>query len=145
MPIKFGRRPLHISNHLWEVFEMKKVLVIGFSMLVSMLFASIAMAAEPAGGASAGLGSFFSYAVIAAGFGIGIAALGTGIGQGMAVKSSVEGIARNPEASGKITVTMLIGLAMIESLCIYALVVALIILYAYPMAKPIATALGFKI
>jgi F-type H+-transporting ATPase subunit c len=102
------------------------------------------MAAEPAGGA-AGLGSFFSYAVVAAGFGMGIAAFGTGIGQGLAVKSSVEGIARNPEASGKITVTMLIGLAMIESLAIYALVVALIILYAYPMAKPIATALGFKL
>jgi F-type H+-transporting ATPase subunit c len=125
---------------------MKKALVIGFSMLVSLLFASLAMAAEPgAAGAAAGLGSFFSYAVIAAGFGIGIAALGTGIGQGLAVKSSVEGIARNPEASGKITVTMLIGLAMIESLCIYALVVALIILYAYPMTKPIAAALGFKI
>ncbi len=126
---------------------MRKALVIGFSTLVSMLFASLAMAAEPAaaGGAALGLGGFFSHAVIAAGFGIGIAALGTGIGQGMAVKSSVEGIARNPEASGKITVTMLIGLAMIESLCIYALVVALIILYAYPMAKPIAAALGFKI
>lgn len=126
---------------------MKKVLVIGFTMLVSMLFASLAMAAGPAGGASASasLGGFFSYAVIAAGIGIGIAAFGTGIGQGLAVKSSVEGIARNPEASGKITVTMLIGLAMIESLCIYALVVALIILYAYPMTKPIAAALGFKI
>ena len=125
---------------------MKKALVIGFGMIVSLLFASLAMAAEPAaGGASAGLGSYYSYAVIAAGFCIGIAALGTGIGQGLAVKSSVEGIARNPEASGKITVTMLIGLAMIESLCIYALVVALIILYAYPMTKPIAAALGFKI
>jgi len=78
-------------------------------------------------------------------FGIGIAAFGTGIGQGVAVQKSVEGIARNPEASGKITVTMLIGLAMIESLCIYALVVALIILYAYPMTKPIAAALGLKV
>ena len=125
---------------------MKKALVIGFTMLVSMLFASLAMAAGPgAAGASATLGGFFSYAVLAAGIGIGIAAFGTGIGQGLAVKSSVEGIARNPEASGKITVTMLIGLAMIESLCIYALVVALIILYAYPMTKPIAAALGFKI
>jgi F-type H+-transporting ATPase subunit c len=125
---------------------MKKALVIGFSMLVSMLFASLAMAAEPAaGGASAGLGSFFSYSVLAAGIAIGIAAFGTGLGQGLAVKSSVEGIARTPEASGKITVTMLIGLAMIESLAIYALVVALIILYAYPMTKPIAAALGFKI
>jgi F-type H+-transporting ATPase subunit c len=124
---------------------MKKVLVLGSTLLFSLLFASLAMAAEPAGGAGAGLGGFFSYAVLAAGFGMGIAAFGTGIGQGLAVKSSVEGIARNPEASGKITVTMLIGLAMIESLAIYALVVALIILYAYPMTKPIAAALGFKI
>ena len=126
---------------------MRKSMVLGLSMLVTLLWASLALAAEPAAaaaGASAGLGTFFSYAVMAAGFGIGIAAFGTGIGQGLAVKSSVEGIARNPEASGKITVTMLIGLAMIESRCIYALVVALIILYAYPMAKPIATALGFK-
>ena len=124
---------------------MKKLLVVVSAMLVSLLWASLAMAAEAAGGASAaGLGSFFSYAVIAAGIAIGIAAFGTGIGQGLAVKSSVEGIARNPEASGKITVTMLIGLAMIESLCIYALVVALIILFAYPMTKPIAAALGMK-
>jgi F-type H+-transporting ATPase subunit c len=118
---------------------------IGLTLLVSLLWASLALAAEPAaGGAAAGLGSFFSYAVMAAGFGMGIAAFGTGIGQGLAIQKSVEGIARNPEASGKITVTMLIGLAMIESLAIYALVVALIILYAYPMAKPIAAALGFK-
>jgi len=81
---------------------------------------------------------------MAAGFGMGIAAFGTGIGQGLAIQKSVEGIARNPEASGKITVTMLIGLAMIESLAIYALVVALIILFAYPMAKPIGAALGLK-
>ncbi len=124
----------------------RKSLVVGVSMLFSLLWASLVLAAEPAAaGASSGLGSFFSYAMIAAGFGIGIAAFGTGIGQGLAVKSSVEGIARNPEASGKITVTMLIGLAMIESLCIYALVIALIILYAYPMTKPIAAFLGFKI
>jgi F-type H+-transporting ATPase subunit c len=88
---------------------------------------------------------FFIACVTAAGFGIAIAAFGCGIGQGLGLKSAVEGIARNPESSGKVTVTMLIGLAMIESLCIYALVVALIILYAYPMTKPIAAALGFKI
>ncbi len=123
----------------------RKSVVALLAMMVSLLFASLAMAAEPAAGGASGLGAFFSYAVIAAGFGIGIAAFGTGIGQGLAVKSSVEGIARNPEASGKITVTMLIGLAMIESLAIYALVVSLIILYAYPMAKPIAAALGMKI
>jgi len=80
---------------------------------------------------------YFVACAIAAGIGIGIAALGTGIGQGLAVKSSVEGVARNPEASGKITVTMLIGLAMIESLCIYALVVSLILIYASPMAETV--------
>jgi F-type H+-transporting ATPase subunit c len=122
---------------------LRRALVFGLSLLVALLWSSLALAAEPTAGA-AGLSSFFSFAVVAAGIGIGIAAFGTGIGQGLAVKSSVEGIARNPEASGKITVTMLIGLAMIESLCIYALVVALIILYAYPMTKPIAAALGIK-
>ncbi|HCF06019.1 MAG TPA: ATP synthase F0 subunit C, partial [Desulfomicrobiaceae bacterium] len=48
------------------------------------------------------------------------------------LKAACEGTARNPEASGKITVTMLIGLAMIESLAIYALVVNLILLFANP-------------
>ncbi|RTZ98985.1 MAG: ATP synthase F0 subunit C [Deltaproteobacteria bacterium] len=81
---------------------------------------------------------FFSACVIAAGFGVGIAALGCGIGQGFGVRGAVEGIARNPESSGKVTVTLLIGLAMIESLCIYALVVALILIYAHPQAAAIA-------
>lgn len=81
---------------------------------------------------------FFVACALAAGFGIAIAAFGCGLGQGMGLKAAVEGIARNPEASGKITVTLLIGLAMIESLCIYALVVALILIYAHPQAAAIA-------
>ncbi|MBI5666122.1 MAG: ATP synthase F0 subunit C [Nitrospirae bacterium] len=55
-----------------------------------------------------------------------------GIGQGIGLAKAAEGVARNPGASGKITTTLIIGLAMIESLCIYALVVALIILFAKP-------------
>ena len=82
--------------------------------------------------------TFFSYGVLAAGFGIAIAAFGCGIGQGNGLKAAVEGIARNPESSGKVTVTLLIGLAMIESLCIYALVIALLIIYAHPQASAIA-------
>jgi len=81
---------------------------------------------------------FFIVSVFAAGFGIAIAAVGCGLGQGMGLKAAVEGIARNPESSGKVTVTMLIGLAMIESLCIYALVVSLILIYAHPQASAIA-------
>lgn len=68
----------------------------------------------------------------AAALGMAIAAAGCGIAQGLAVKAACEGTARNPEASGKITVTMLIGLALIESLAIYALVVNLILLFANP-------------
>ncbi len=86
--------------------------------------------------------SFFVASVCAAGFAIGIAAFGCGLGQGNGLKAAVEGIARNPEASGKITTTLIIGLALIESLCIYALVVALIIIYATPYASTIAALLG---
>ena len=85
---------------------------------------------------------FFIACVTAAGFGVGIAAFGCGIWQGIGLKGAVEGIARNPESSGKVTVTMLIGLAMIESLCIYALVVALILIYAHPQASAIAALFG---
>jgi F-type H+-transporting ATPase subunit c len=70
--------------------------------------------------------------MLAAGFGMAIGAFGTGIGQGLAIARAVEGVSRNPGASGKIMTTMMIGLAMIESLAIYVLVVCLIILYANP-------------
>ncbi|MCE5336441.1 MAG: ATP synthase F0 subunit C [Desulfobacteraceae bacterium] len=82
------------------------------------------------------------YSAVAAGLGIAIAAHGCGIGQGMAVRGAVEGIARNPDTSGKVTVTMLIGLAMIESLAIYALVIALILIYANPISSSISTFVG---
>ncbi len=78
----------------------------------------------------------------AAGFGIAIAALGCGIGQGLGLKGAVEGIARNPESSGKVTVTMLIGLAMIESLCIYALVIALMLIGRLPALEEIMKLAG---
>ena len=88
--------------------------------------------------------SFFTMCMLAAGFGMAIGAFGTGIGQGLAVKSAVEGVSRNPGASGKIMTTMLIGLAMIESLAIYVLVVCLIILFANPykeIAEKLAAAM----
>ena len=96
---------------------------------------TVAMAADAGAGDKAEGIRFFVYSAVAAGFAIAIAAFGCGIGQGMAVKGAVEGIARNPDASGKVTVTMLIGLAMIESLSIYALVISLILIYANPVSK----------
>ena len=64
---------------------------------------------------------------LGAGLGIGIAAAGGGVGQGLAVSSALEGIARNPNASDKIFTPMIVGLALIESLVIYALVIAFIL------------------
>lgn len=55
--------------------------------------------------------------------GVGIAALGSGIGLGLAVSSALQAIGRQPEASGKILTTMIIGAALIEALTIYALIV----------------------
>ena len=85
---------------------------------------------------------FFSWCMIAAGLGMGIGSLGTGIGQGLAIKSACEGVARNPGASGKIMTIMMVGLAMVESLAIYVFVVAMIILFANPMKADVLALLG---
>ena len=54
--------------------------------------------------------------------GLGIAALGSGLGLGRAVGAAMEATGRQPEASGKIMVSMIIGCAFIEALTIYALI-----------------------
>ena len=74
----------------------------------------------------------------AIGFGLPIAACGCGIGQGLAVKGAMEGMARQPELAAKIQSAMIIGLALIESLTIYAFVIALILLFmGIPWAKDV--------
>ena len=55
---------------------------------------------------------------------VGLAALGGGMGQGRAVAAALEGICRNPNSAGKVLVPMLLGLAFIESLVIFALIIA---------------------
>lgn len=115
---------------------MKKLLLaVAVAMVFLASYAQAAMAAEEGAKPSGGNIAFFAAIAIAAGFGMGIAAFGTGLAQGNAVRGAVEGIARNPGASGKILTTMLVGLAMIESLAIYTLVIALILLYANPLIK----------
>jgi F-type H+-transporting ATPase subunit c len=64
---------------------------------------------------------------VAAAFVLGVAAAAGAIGQGKAISAACEGIARNPGAAGPIRLAMLIGLALIESLVIYALVIAFMI------------------
>ena len=66
-------------------------------------------------------------AAIGAGLAIGIAAAGCGIGQGRAGAAALEGIAHNPNAYNRIFTPMIISLALIESLAIYALVIAIML------------------
>jgi F-type H+-transporting ATPase subunit c len=60
------------------------------------------------------------------------------IGQSRAIISALDAIARQPDASDRISRALFVGLAMIESLAIYCLVIALIILFANPFAKFLA-------
>lgn len=72
------------------------------------------------------------WSIITAGFALGIAAFGGALGQGKAVASAAEGIARNPGAAGEIRGALILGLVLIESLVIYVLLVALILFFVKP-------------
>ena len=61
---------------------------------------------------------------------VGLGMIGPGIGIGILVSKALESIGRNPEASGKIQTTMFIGIAFVEALAIFALVVAFVIKFA---------------
>ena len=93
------------------------VLTLSLMLVAGVAFAADAPAAAPAGGLTAATAALFA---------IAIAAFGGSIGMGLSISKAVEGIARNPEASGKIMPTMIIGLALIESLAIYTLVIIFI-------------------
>lgn len=74
-----------------------------------------------------------SYSVLGAAIVLGIAAFAGAIGMGNVASATISGTARNPGVGGKLMTTMFIALAMIEAQVIYALVVALILLYANPL------------
>lgn len=74
-------------------------------------------------------------AMIAAGLAIGVGAIGAGLGIGNAASGACNAVGRNPGVQGKIMMTMLVGMAMAESIAIYALVVSLVILFANPYAS----------
>jgi F-type H+-transporting ATPase subunit c len=112
---------------------MNRTLKLLFTLLpvvaVMFLFAGVAHADPAADQAvkTQGLASNYGWIALAAGLAIGIAALGGGIGQGRAAAAALDGIARNPGAAGQIRGPMILGLALIESLVIYALIIALLL------------------
>ena len=110
---------------------MKKFVTAAIAAIATFGVTAIAAAQEHAAAAAAGTAPAAHGAgaalALAAGFGIAIAAFGGALGQGKAAAAALEGIARNPGAASKIQTPMIIALALIESLVIYAFVVALIL------------------
>ena len=103
---------------------MKKITIMMFVVLALLAVSAFAQG-QPAQNPAATSG--VRWGVISAAFVLGVAAFAGALGQGRAIAASVEGIARNPSAAGPIRLAMIIGLALIESLVIYALVIAFVV------------------
>jgi F-type H+-transporting ATPase subunit c len=88
--------------------------------------------AQEAGATNAANSGLVQWSIITAGFPLAIAAFGGALGQGRAVASAAEAIARNPSAVGEIRGTLILGLVLIESLVIYVLLVTLILFFITP-------------
>jgi F-type H+-transporting ATPase subunit c len=108
-----------------------KFLLMLVTSLVVMGFSAIAFAqgdapanAETVEAASKAAGGWIA---IGAGLAIALAAFGGALGQGRAASTALEGIARNPGAADKLFTPMILGLALIESLVIYALIIAFLL------------------
>ncbi len=73
--------------------------------------------------------------IIAAAIAVSIGSIGPALAVGRSVAAAMEAIARQPEAAGTISRTLFVGLAMIETMAIYCLVVALLVLFANPFVR----------
>jgi F-type H+-transporting ATPase subunit c len=104
----------------------------------SLILAALAVLAVPglalAQQPEAGPGNWIGpVAILVAGFAMAFAAGLGSLGQARAIAAAVEAIARQPGAAARIQTAMIIGLALIESLAIYVLVVAMILLFVQPI------------
>jgi F-type H+-transporting ATPase subunit c len=113
---------------------LKTLLSLAAVFAVLFIFSGVAFADgagihsnDPQAMKAEGLALNYGWIALAAGLAIGIAALGGGIGQGRAAAAALDGIARNPGAAGQIRGPMILGLALIESLVIYALIIAFLL------------------
>ncbi len=120
------------SNKVKFILSMMTTLVVvGFS---SVVFAEVALTAEQIAQAAihknhvdVAAMSNGAWIALAAGLAIGLAALGGALAQGRTAAAALEGIARNPASADRIFTPMILGLALIESLVIYALIIAFLL------------------
>ena len=114
----------------------KRIITAFTSVAVLLLASPVVFAAETIPTGDLYSKAFFAVgAMIAAGLAIGIGAVGAGLGIGTAASGACGAVGRNPGVQGKIMMTMLVGMAMAESIAIYALVVSLVLLYANPYMR----------
>ena len=109
---------------------MRRSLMVAAMVVLAAPGLALAQTAATTGDARAWVGP---YAVVVAGFAMAFAAGLCGLGQGRAVAAAVDAMARQPGAAARIQTAMIIGLALIESLAIYVLVVAMILLFVQPI------------
>ena len=106
--------------------------VLSFVFLFVAFAMGVPVYAQEAGRVGAANSELVKWSIITAGFPLGIAAFGGALGQGRAVASAAEAIARNPSAVGEIRGALILGLVLIESLVIYVLLVTLILFFIAP-------------
>jgi F-type H+-transporting ATPase subunit c len=120
---------------------MRKGYAIGVGACLTVLCSGALAAAAEAAGPGAPIdytrAIVVGCSILAAGFAMAVGTIGTALAMGQGLSSAASAVGRNPEAHGKVLLTMMVGLAMIESLAIYALVIALVVLYANPLLKVI--------
>jgi F-type H+-transporting ATPase subunit c len=102
---------------------MKKLRTAFFAVVGVLMTATAAMAQTNGGAAADNDFTRQKYLYIAAGFGFALAAAAGAIGQSRIASAAVEGAARNPGAAGRIQTMMILGLALIESLVLFALLI----------------------
>jgi F-type H+-transporting ATPase subunit c len=104
----------------------KKKLALAIASLTTFISSS-ALAQETAAGNASNSFDMQAMAVLGAGICMGLAVLGGGMGQGRAAAAALEGISRNPGAAPRIQTPMIIGLALIESLVLFAFAMAFLL------------------
>ncbi|MEK6711557.1 MAG: ATP synthase F0 subunit C [Nitrospinota bacterium] len=105
---------------------MKRLTTLGLALAALAALATDALAAAAAAGAADS--EVLKWRIISSSFALAVAAAAGAVSQGRSIAAALEGTARNPGAGGDLRVSMIIGLALIESLVIYTFVICLIII-----------------